>query len=240
MSNSGVSRRHLIHRCRATLVHVHCGVRCAPVVCAVRCASGLVVCAVRCASGLLPRFGDCRHRAICCAYWPCVGHAPDGVAGAGRNELAGRVNDFPPVCIRHGHGLLLANCGGRPGAHGKRLPRASPFGAPALAPRAEPTAARRSVWVRRGVDGAPRLFFMRGALRAWFLDGLHTTYGTIDDLSGLPSGYCAKLFSPIPVHRFGKVSLGPLLGAAGLQIQLVIDEEQLECVRRHSKFRERG
>jgi len=78
------------------------------------------------------------------------------------------------------------------------------------------------------------------ALRSWFLDELRLTYASIDDIAGLPSGYCAKLFSPIPVHRFGAVSLGPLLGAGGLAIQLVIDEEQLERVRRHSKFRERA
>jgi hypothetical protein len=76
------------------------------------------------------------------------------------------------------------------------------------------------------------------AFRAWYLDGMRSTFATIDAVAGLPIGYCEKICRPLPARRFGPISLGPLLGAGGLKIQLVVDEEALERIRRHSAFKE--
>jgi hypothetical protein len=81
---------------------------------------------------------------------------------------------------------------------------------------------------------------LREALRKWFLDGLQTTYACVDALASLPDGHAGKLFAPIPHARVGSKTLGPLLAAAGLELQLVVNEVQLERVRRHHDFRERS
>jgi hypothetical protein len=48
---------------------------------------------------------------------------------------------------------------------------------------------------------------------------------TIDEISGLPSRYTAKLLGPNQVRRIGALSLGAFLGALCLKGQFVIDEE---------------
>jgi hypothetical protein len=46
------------------------------------------------------------------------------------------------------------------------------------------------------------------------------------EVSGLPSMYLAKLLSPspMPVRRFGAISLGPLLAVLGLKLVVTTDE----------------
>jgi hypothetical protein len=62
----------------------------------------------------------------------------------------------------------------------------------------------------------------------------------LDDLTGLQSGYCAKLLSPKPVRRIGRVSLGALLGALGLKLILAEDREQMEKIKTRLVRRERS
>jgi hypothetical protein len=49
---------------------------------------------------------------------------------------------------------------------------------------------------------------------------------TLDEITGLPDRYTAKLFGPKQVRRIGMVSLGPLLQALGLRLVAVEDPEQ--------------
>jgi hypothetical protein len=46
---------------------------------------------------------------------------------------------------------------------------------------------------------------------------------TLDEASGLPKGYCAKLLSPRPARRLGMISLGSLLNTLGLQLAVLED-----------------
>jgi hypothetical protein len=45
----------------------------------------------------------------------------------------------------------------------------------------------------------------------------------IDNLAGIATGYSGKLLSPARTKVFGKVSLGPTLGAIGCKLILVED-----------------
>jgi hypothetical protein len=66
------------------------------------------------------------------------------------------------------------------------------------------------------------------ALRAR-AEELNVSRETIDSVSGLQSGYSAKLLSQ--VKGVGRVSLGPLLGSLGLVIILAEDPAALAKVR---------
>jgi hypothetical protein len=48
----------------------------------------------------------------------------------------------------------------------------------------------------------------------------------VDELSGLGAGHTGKLLGPVPVKRLGAQSLSDLLGALGLKLVVVVDEEQ--------------
>lgn len=63
------------------------------------------------------------------------------------------------------------------------------------------------------------------------------SYETIDALSGLQSGYTAKLLAPVPVKNLGPVSTFPLIGALGKALVLVDDAEQIKLVRGRWKKR---
>jgi len=78
------------------------------------------------------------------------------------------------------------------------------------------------------------------ALRCWFSDQMNCTYKTIDLVAGLPVDYAAKVFAPVPIRRLGATSLGPILGAAGLELQLVVNEAQLARILQHSQFKTRS
>ena len=60
---------------------------------------------------------------------------------------------------------------------------------------------------------------------------------TIDEVAGLPARYTAKLLRPMPVRRIGMLSLGPLLGALGLKLIVVEDEDALRRVAGRLKRR---
>jgi hypothetical protein len=62
-------------------------------------------------------------------------------------------------------------------------------------------------------------------------DEFGATRESIDHLAGLPAGYCSKVFAHKPVKGFGRVSLGPLLGALGLKLVIVEDAEALAKVK---------
>src|SRR6516225_12253986 len=78
------------------------------------------------------------------------------------------------------------------------------------------------------------------AMRAWFVRDLNLPYSSVDGLAGLPDGYAGKLFAPIAFARVGSKTLGPLLAAAGLELQLVVNEAQLAAIKRHRDFRVRS
>ena len=79
------------------------------------------------------------------------------------------------------------------------------------------------------------------ALRAR-ADEIGATRLQIDAASGLPEGYAGKLFGPSKMRCLGKISLGPVLGALGLKLVAVPDDQALELVshnygRRHKAKR---
>jgi hypothetical protein len=46
----------------------------------------------------------------------------------------------------------------------------------------------------------------------------------LDQLSGLPNGYCSKLFSEVPIKKLGRLSLPLVLGALNVKLIAVVDE----------------
>jgi hypothetical protein len=56
-------------------------------------------------------------------------------------------------------------------------------------------------------------------------DQLNVSRETLDYVSGLPSGYTAKVLSPDGPKRIGMVSLGALLGALAMKLVAVPDDE---------------
>ena len=60
---------------------------------------------------------------------------------------------------------------------------------------------------------------------------LGTTFNAVDELAGIPDGYLSKCVVPtnidaaIRMRAFGRHSLGPVLGALGLKLMVVADEE---------------
>lgn len=67
---------------------------------------------------------------------------------------------------------------------------------------------------------------LHAALRAR-ADALNVSRQTLDHISGLQSGYCSKLLAPVPIKAIGRASLAPLLGALGLKILIVVDDEMM-------------
>ena len=53
---------------------------------------------------------------------------------------------------------------------------------------------------------------------------LNLSRNTLDEIAGLPAGYCAKLLADPPVRDIGPTSLWPLLGALGLAFAAIEDE----------------
>jgi hypothetical protein len=62
-------------------------------------------------------------------------------------------------------------------------------------------------------------------------DQLHLAGELIDEVAGLPARYCSKLFGRRQIRRVGMISLGPLLGALGIKLVIVEDQEALARVR---------
>jgi hypothetical protein len=61
-------------------------------------------------------------------------------------------------------------------------------------------------------------------------DELGITHETIDEIAGLPSGYCSKLLAPEPMKGLGPISIPAILGALGVALVLVEDTAQVERV----------
>lgn len=68
---------------------------------------------------------------------------------------------------------------------------------------------------------------------------LNLSRATIDAVSGLQSGYAAKLLTLPPIRSLGHVSFGPLLQALGLRLALIEDPEALARVASQLVPRER-
>jgi len=60
---------------------------------------------------------------------------------------------------------------------------------------------------------------------------LGISFETLDAVSGVCSGYSAKLIGATPCKRLGAVSLGAILGTLGIKLLVVEDLEQLARVR---------
>jgi hypothetical protein len=60
---------------------------------------------------------------------------------------------------------------------------------------------------------------------------LNVSLHTLDQLAGLPLGYCAKILGPGQVKHLGPISLQSLLGALGCRLQLVEDPEAMARIR---------
>lgn len=79
---------------------------------------------------------------------------------------------------------------------------------------------------------------MLNAFRLAF-DELSTSYRVVNDIAGMAEGHVEKLLQPKPSKNIGPVTFGPLLGALGIKILVVIDEPALASLRRHSRFQSR-
>ena len=65
-------------------------------------------------------------------------------------------------------------------------------------------------------------------------DQLQLSRETLDSLTGLASGHCAKLLAPAQTKKLGQTSFGLLLAALGLQL---IAAEDPDAMRRYEKLR---
>jgi hypothetical protein len=63
-------------------------------------------------------------------------------------------------------------------------------------------------------------------------DELRLSRRTIDNLSGLPDGYCQKLLGPAKRRKLGMKSLGAILGALGVRLVMVEDPAACETLQR--------
>jgi hypothetical protein len=70
-------------------------------------------------------------------------------------------------------------------------------------------------------------------------DELQLTHETLDAIAGWAGGYSSKLFAPDPIKNLGWQSLGLALGALGIAIVVVEDQEQGARVRKRWIRRER-
>jgi hypothetical protein len=60
---------------------------------------------------------------------------------------------------------------------------------------------------------------------------IQTTHESIDDVSGLHSGYTGKIVAPVPIKSMGKVSMGPMLQTLGLRLIVVLDDEAFALIK---------
>jgi hypothetical protein len=61
--------------------------------------------------------------------------------------------------------------------------------------------------------------------------GLGTGMESVDEVAGLPNGYTSKLLSRNNKTSLGRVSMGPILGALGLKLAVLPDDEALARIR---------
>jgi hypothetical protein len=53
----------------------------------------------------------------------------------------------------------------------------------------------------------------------------------VDEVAGLPQRYTAKLLAPKGLKSLGRISMGPILGALGLKLAVLPDDEALARIR---------
>jgi hypothetical protein len=70
------------------------------------------------------------------------------------------------------------------------------------------------------------------------VDVLQIPHCVIDDLAGLPDRYAAKLLCPHQLKSIGRISFN-VLGALGVSLVMVEDQQALAKMRRHHAWRER-
>jgi hypothetical protein len=70
-------------------------------------------------------------------------------------------------------------------------------------------------------------------------DELELTHERLDDISGLPSGYCGKLLAPVAIKNLGWLSFGLVLDSMGCALVLVEDAEKVRLVKNRWVKRER-
>ena len=68
------------------------------------------------------------------------------------------------------------------------------------------------------------------AIREWVAE-MNVSRATIDHVGGLPDGHSSKLLAPAPLKRFGHVSLGLMLGACGLELWVMLNDEKLRQLK---------
>lgn len=61
-------------------------------------------------------------------------------------------------------------------------------------------------------------------------DEIDISHETIDAIAGLQSGYASKLLAPRAPRNIGYMSLGDIMGALGIGLQVVEDSEQIQRV----------
>src|SRR5262249_60349265 len=61
-------------------------------------------------------------------------------------------------------------------------------------------------------------------------DDLNVSRETLDAVSGLTPGFCSKLLSRTHLRRFGAASLGPVLGALGVTLHVMVDPDQMRRI----------
>jgi hypothetical protein len=69
-------------------------------------------------------------------------------------------------------------------------------------------------------------------------DALNFSRAQIDILSNFPSGYAAKILSPVPIRKLGNSSLPFLLAALGCRLELVEDAQSMAEIARKATQRE--
>jgi hypothetical protein len=69
---------------------------------------------------------------------------------------------------------------------------------------------------------------------------LDTTVSGLDDVTGLPDGYCTKILSLSGTRYLGPLSLGLILKSLGVKLALVVDDEALAKMRDRLPVRQRG
>jgi hypothetical protein len=71
------------------------------------------------------------------------------------------------------------------------------------------------------------------------VDEMGLTRHELDHQAGLQEGYSGKLLGPTQIRGFGKMTLGPTLGAIGCKLLLVEDPEQTAKMRARITPRQR-
>lgn len=74
------------------------------------------------------------------------------------------------------------------------------------------------------------------ALRAWVAEN-RIPHRTIDDIAGYADRYTQKILGTTPVKKIGPESMRPLLTALGLELWLVVDEQQLARLQKRHDFK---